>query len=135
MKRVFVFLISLLVIMTSICNLSVSAEEIIRFSSYKALKDLNDFIITHPQDNAAINDYLRQSDISGLEIADEAVDLVDSIHCLPDIIAKQRMSITDSYWISHIKPYRNKWDKSFLVQEQKLYMADKRKTMLKKKYV
>ena len=59
---------------------------------------------------------------------DKAYDLVDAIHCLPDIIAEQHMSITDSYWKSHINFYRDKWDKRFLVSQQQLYVKDKHKT-------
>ena len=46
-------------------------------------------------------------------------DLVDSIHCLPDIIVENNFSITKSYWKTHIENYRNKWDKTFLIEEQK----------------
>jgi hypothetical protein len=46
-------------------------------------------------------------------------DLVDAIHCLPDIIAENRFSITKSYWKTHIKPYRDKWDGDFLKAEQR----------------
>lgn len=51
---------------------------------------------------------------------DKAYDLVDSVHCLPEIIAENNFSIPKSYWKSFIKSYRKKWDKTFLVQEQKL---------------
>lgn len=50
---------------------------------------------------------------------DSAWDLVDTIHCLPDIIAENKFSITKSYWKSHVKYYRDKWDKNFLKDEQK----------------
>ena len=53
---------------------------------------------------------------------DKAYDLVDAIHCLPDIIAENKFTITKSYWKTHIRYYRNKWDKEFLLCEQKLYM-------------
>jgi len=48
-----------------------------------------------------------------------ALDLVDAVHCLPNIIAENRFSIPKSYWKSHITLYRKKWDKGFLVYEQK----------------
>ena len=48
-----------------------------------------------------------------------AYDLIDTIHCLPIIIANNHFSIPKSYWKSHIKYYRKKWNKSFLKSEQK----------------
>ena len=50
---------------------------------------------------------------------DKAYDLVDNFHCLPDIIADNHFSIPKSFWKTHAKSYRNKWDKSFLRVEQK----------------
>ena len=49
-----------------------------------------------------------------------AVDFVDTVHCLPDIIAENRFTIPKSYWKSHMKSYRKKWDKTFLVEEQRI---------------
>lgn len=52
---------------------------------------------------------------------DEKIDnLVDSIHCLPDIIAESHLKIPKSYWKSHVQYYRDKWDKEFLKNEQKV---------------
>ena len=48
-----------------------------------------------------------------------AYDLIDSYHCLPDIIADNSFTIPKSFWKTHIKSYRDKWDKSFLLTEQK----------------
>lgn len=50
---------------------------------------------------------------------EKAYDLLDSFHCLPDIIADNNFSITKSYWRTYVKNYRNKWDKNFLKKEQK----------------
>ena len=50
---------------------------------------------------------------------EEAYDLVDCIHCLPEIIADNRFEITKTFWNANIKEYRHKWDKDFLVVEQK----------------
>ena len=47
-------------------------------------------------------------------------NLVDAVHCLPDILAENRFLIPKSYWKSHIQYYRDKWDKNFLKIEQKL---------------
>lgn len=50
----------------------------------------------------------------------KADDLVDCIHCLPDIIAENNFSVTKSYWKTYVESYRKKWDKTFLIEEQKL---------------
>lgn len=50
---------------------------------------------------------------------EEAYDLADSIHCLPDIIAENHFSVTNSFWKTHIEVYRKKWDKTFLRSEEK----------------
>ncbi len=52
---------------------------------------------------------------------DKIDDLADCLHCLPDIIAENRFKITKSYWKTHVQYYRKKWDKDFLLQEQKKY--------------
>lgn len=52
---------------------------------------------------------------------EKAYDLIDSYHCLPDIMANNNFLIPKSYWKTYIKPYRDKWDKTFLVVEQKSY--------------
>jgi hypothetical protein len=49
---------------------------------------------------------------------EKAEDLADTVHCLPDIIAENRFTITKSYWKSHMRQYRQKWDKEFLKKEQ-----------------
>lgn len=46
-------------------------------------------------------------------------DLIDCVHCLPEIIADNKFSIPNEYWTNYIKPYRNKWNNCFLLQEQK----------------
>lgn len=48
-----------------------------------------------------------------------AYDLIDSYHCLPSILAYNNFNIPKSFWRNYIKPYRNKWDKTFLITEQK----------------
>ncbi|MHB1453783.1 MAG: hypothetical protein ACYCYM_07515 [Saccharofermentanales bacterium] len=52
---------------------------------------------------------------------DEAEDLTNAVHCLPDIIAENHLTITANYWNSHMKYYRDKWDKDFLKNEEKSY--------------
>ena len=64
---------------------------------------------------------LCQESINILETEnfDRAYDLMDCYHCLPDIMADSNFCISKSYWKTYIKSYRNKWDKTFLVVEQK----------------
>ena len=50
---------------------------------------------------------------------DKAYDIVDSFHCLPEIIADNHFKIPKSYWNTYVKYYRKKWDKDFLRFEQK----------------
>ncbi len=50
---------------------------------------------------------------------ENAYDLVDTIHFLPDIIADNNFTIKQSYWNTLVKDYRDKWDKNFLLKEQK----------------
>lgn len=52
---------------------------------------------------------------------EQAYDLVDSIHCLPEIIADNNFSVPKSFWETYTKVYRSKWDKNFLKNEQKNY--------------
>ncbi len=56
---------------------------------------------------------------------DKAYDLVDCIHCLPNIISECDLSITKSYWRINLRNYRRKWDKNFLKIEQKICMKNK----------
>jgi hypothetical protein len=48
---------------------------------------------------------------------ERAYDLVDAIHIMPEIIVRYG-SLNRAYWKTHIGPYRDKWDKGFLVDEQ-----------------
>ena len=50
---------------------------------------------------------------------DRAYDLVDSFHCLPEIIADNNFTIPKSFWGTFIKNYRSKWDNNFLRDEQR----------------
>lgn len=56
---------------------------------------------------------------------EKAYDLLDCIHCLPTIIADNNLIIPKSFWNSHIREYRKKWDSSFLLYEQKLVSIQK----------
>ncbi len=49
---------------------------------------------------------------------DKEYDLVDSFHCLPEIIADNNLTIPKSFWKTFVKDYRNKWDNNFLRVEQ-----------------
>ena len=48
------------------------------------------------------------------ESFDRAFDLVDAIHCLPEAIMCKKQWNSKLFWKIYIKPYREKWDKSFL---------------------
>lgn len=51
---------------------------------------------------------------------DKAYDLVDSFHCLPEIIADNNFTIPKSFWKTFVKNYRRKWDNDFLRTEQRI---------------
>lgn len=50
---------------------------------------------------------------------EHAYDLVDSVHCLPEIIVENNFCVPKTYWKTYIVPYRCKWDKEFLKEYQK----------------
>ena len=50
---------------------------------------------------------------------EKAYDLVDCVHCLPEMIADNNFTIPKSFWRTFVKSYRNKWDREFLRFEQK----------------
>lgn len=50
---------------------------------------------------------------------EKSFDLVDCIHCLPNIIADNNFTVPKKYWKIYVKPYRKKWDSFFLKEEQK----------------
>ena len=53
---------------------------------------------------------------------DKAYDLVDSFHCLPEMIADNNFTIPKSFWKTYVKFYRDKWDNDFLRIEQKTHL-------------
>ena len=50
---------------------------------------------------------------------EQAYDLIDCIHCLPEIIADNHFTIPRAFWKHYVTHYRKKWDKSFLKKYQK----------------
>ncbi|MGM9680038.1 MAG: hypothetical protein ACI3XR_00885 [Eubacteriales bacterium] len=52
---------------------------------------------------------------------ERAYDLVDTVHCFPNIIEENNLRIPKSFWKTYVACYRAKWDKSFLTDEQKQY--------------
>ncbi len=48
-------------------------------------------------------------------------DLADCLHNLPIIIAENKYSIPKKYWKNEVQYYRSKWEKDFLIEEQKLF--------------
>ncbi len=57
---------------------------------------------------------------------EKSYDLLDCIHCLPEIIADNKLKIPKNYWKTHIAIYRKKWDKMFLLNEEKLYLKNEK---------
>ncbi len=55
----------------------------------------------------------------------QAYDLVDAVHCLPNIIVENEFQIPKSYWKIYVKPYRKKWDKTFLKSQEKVFKKQK----------
>lgn len=56
---------------------------------------------------------------------EQAYDLVDCFHCLPNIIADHNLTIPKYYWKTYIKAYRNKWNRAFLKDEEKQFKKAK----------
>ena len=57
---------------------------------------------------------------------EKAYDLLDCIHCLPEIIADNKLKIPKNYWKTHVAIYRKKRDKMFLLNEEKLYLRNEK---------
>ena len=57
---------------------------------------------------------------------DRANDLLDCVHCLPEIIIDNQNHITKSYWKTHVSIYRKKWDTFFLKSEEKEYLKSEK---------
>ena len=47
-------------------------------------------------------------------------DLADCLHNLPIFIVENELNIPKQFWKNEVKYYRKKWNKSFLLYEQKL---------------
>ena len=54
-----------------------------------------------------------------VENYEQAYDLADLAHAIPQILAEFNGAITKSYWKHRIDLYRKKWDKDFLSDYQK----------------
>lgn len=50
---------------------------------------------------------------------ERALDLADAVHCLPAIIAENKYTVTKSYWKSHLRHYRRKWNRDFLAGDER----------------
>ena len=126
--------IELLKAMIDVLNVSESEDNQIRkaLSTVKGIQEdkwhfvfVQNVYVNHSYlKDPNIYDILKKAMLNLLQLLleksyDRAYDLVDSIHCLPDIIADNNFIISTSYWKKHVKIYRMKWDKSFLRLEQK----------------
>lgn len=86
----------------------------------------NAYVTHYTMNKPAINDLLIKLLENLLYLLNNkdfemAYDLVDSVHCLPEIIADNNMTIPKSFWKIFIKDYQNRWDKDFLKFEKKRY--------------
>lgn len=50
---------------------------------------------------------------------ERAYDLIDAIHCLPIMLLEKKRWRPSGFWKNYINPYREKWDKDFLCNEEK----------------
>ncbi|MHB9142563.1 MAG: hypothetical protein ACYC25_11880, partial [Paludibacter sp.] len=80
--------------------------------------------------NIIINACKKLKDAIREKNDEKVYDLADTIHCLPDIIAENDFKIPNSYWKSHVKCYRDKWDNEFLRIEQKVLKRIKLRKIL-----
>lgn len=49
----------------------------------------------------------------------KVVDLADCLHNLPIFLVENNFSVPKDYWKNEVKYFRDKWDKKFLLAEQK----------------
>ena len=66
--------------------------------------------------SAALKELLIALNEGNLE---KIADLADCLHDLPIIIVENNYSIPKKFWKVFIKSYRNKWNKIFLITEEK----------------
>ncbi|MBQ3847417.1 MAG: hypothetical protein II748_01010, partial [Clostridia bacterium] len=52
---------------------------------------------------------------------EKVYDLADCIHNLPIYICDNKYAIPNDFWKNEVRSYRHKWEKSFLVIEQKMF--------------
>lgn len=83
---------------------------------------VNHYTMNKPAINTLLIKLLKNLlDFLNNEHFEKAYDLVDSFHCLPEIIAENNMTIPKSFWKTFISDYQNKWDRDFLRLEKKFY--------------
>ncbi|RXE57503.1 hypothetical protein [Acetivibrio mesophilus] len=123
----------------SLTNFEIFKSEIIEVvNEQKEIKELlnnalNVYEVDPITDNLSeIYRYLSVISDSALEICtqlrqksfDRAYDLVDAIHCLPQALVCKKQWDPRAYWKIYIRPYRERWDKQFLEnQERKLFIT------------
>lgn len=89
-----------------------------------ALKMNNIDVVT--DNESEIFRYLPVISDSALEICnllrdkkfDNAYDLIDAIHCLPEAIINKSQWSPKEFWEIYIHPYREKWDNNFLSRKE-----------------
>ena len=59
-------------------------------------------------------------------------DLADALHNLPTMINENGFKIPKFFWKSQLSTYRRKWNSSFLIEEQKKWIAGRNRRALRK---
>ena len=54
---------------------------------------------------------------------DEAYDLVDAIHVLPELIIHGKLQNLDDFWNTFIKPMRNKWNSIYFQEFEGFFIS------------
>ncbi len=63
---------------------------------------------------------------------DKIYDLADALHNLPTMINENGYKIPKFFWKREISTYRKKWDRCFLAEEQKEWIAGRNRRTLRR---
>ena len=104
----------------SLAEIEELADERWQFVRVENIYTLPCEIIKTPNINkflsAILSDLLKQLENKNYE---QAYDLADVAHAIPEILAEYNGKLTNSYWKNCIEPYRKKWGCNFLEEFQK----------------
>ena len=89
-------------------------DELVVSTLLEATKQLSDAVQTSPK---------------------KAIALADALHNLPVDIADNNFQIPDDFWNREVSYYRDRWDKNFLLNHEKLFLRKKslRKSLWRRK--